>query len=239
MENTTKLKIVQGIALVTILVGLIVMLMWVFSLPYLKSLIIDSTTMKFSTALCFLFSGIILYVMTTHMEGRERVKKHILLLFSILILLVMIPAFLVVVTGVYFDSVAAHLILDTFSAGDGTYHGLPSIGTILSFLFIGFSSLFSYTFSKHVRFVLVYAGSIVNFLGMVPLVGYVLNSPLLYYEIENISAGISLHATLLFFVLGIGFFLMGSMGMENCPYFKGMKNKETVMCGYDWGKHKK
>ena len=238
MDTMTKLKVIQLIGLLSAVVGLIVMLAWVFNIPLLRSFVVDVTTMKFSTALCFLFSGIILHTMATPMRMKWNVKKYTLLLFSILMLVVMVPVFLTVTINATFDF-TPYLFFDKVSPGVDVYKSLPSIGTSIGFIFIGLSSLLAYTFSRHVRFVLLYAGSIVSFLGKISLIGLVLNVPTLYFEIENVSAGISLHGSILFVLLGLGFFLVGTMGLGNCPYYKGMKDAELVMCGYDWIKHRK
>lgn len=51
-------KIAQGLAICVMIVGLMVMYGWIFDISILKSILPMWVTMKFSTALCFLISGI-------------------------------------------------------------------------------------------------------------------------------------------------------------------------------------
>ncbi|MEK6820949.1 MAG: hypothetical protein AABY11_00940 [archaeon] len=238
METPKKIIFVRCVSALAIVVGTLVMAAWVFQVPFLKSFIFDVITMKFRTALCFLFSGIILYTMTARMDGRKNLKKYLLLIFSALILLIMIPSFIAISTGSYFDAFRPILLLSSDYSIEETYLEMPSIGTIIAFIFIGLSSTFVYAFPAYSRFFLLYAGSIVHFLATIAIIGFLIRSPLLYYEIQHISAGMSLHAAILFLLLGIGFLLLGETKNKVCPHFKGMVNEETLMCTYDWKKHK-
>jgi hypothetical protein len=63
-------KITKTISIITILIGLLVSIGWVFDIPTLKSIIPNEVTMKFSTAVSFVFSGIILYFVSNHCAGK-------------------------------------------------------------------------------------------------------------------------------------------------------------------------
>ncbi|MEK6929988.1 MAG: hypothetical protein AABZ42_04895, partial [Thermoproteota archaeon] len=63
-------RISQIISYVTICIGLIVCIGWIFDISFLKSIIPDAVTMKFSTSISFIFSGITIYFISKYNEGK-------------------------------------------------------------------------------------------------------------------------------------------------------------------------
>ncbi|NOS61574.1 MAG: hypothetical protein HOO66_00810, partial [Nitrosarchaeum sp.] len=63
-------RISQIISCVTICIGFIVCIGWILDIPFLTSIIPDAVTMKFSTSISFIFSGITIYFISKYNEGK-------------------------------------------------------------------------------------------------------------------------------------------------------------------------
>ncbi len=65
-----KSRIAEVLGVVVLLLGLVVMLGWIFDISVLKSILPVWVTMKFSTALCFFLSGFTLYFIASSQVER-------------------------------------------------------------------------------------------------------------------------------------------------------------------------
>lgn len=57
-------SITRSLSLVVLLIGIVTIYGWVFNVPVFKSVIPDSISMKFNTALCFILLGISLFILS-------------------------------------------------------------------------------------------------------------------------------------------------------------------------------
>src|SRR3989344_3068259 len=84
-----KEKLPTIIALFTVLAGVCIMFAWLFNVEFLKNLAQGSITIKFTTALCFVFAGIILLSIIRHFAQPSDVTEMIILFMSLAIVLLM------------------------------------------------------------------------------------------------------------------------------------------------------
>src|SRR3990172_223742 len=63
-------------AVLTSVLGAVVLLGWAFDIPALKGLLPDLATMKPNTALCFVFSGTALWLLSTSSEDTGRWRRR-------------------------------------------------------------------------------------------------------------------------------------------------------------------
>ena len=183
--------------------GLVVMLGWVFDINILKGILPIWPTMKVTTALCFFISGLSLIFIRQMLQRRTDAAQLVLSAASFIILLIMLTFLVSAAAGI-------HTGLENFyikNQGDvimTTSPGRPSVGTMINFILIGMSGILV-IFSREISLnVLPKIGWIVTFIGLVAILGYVLNFPLLYYSAEDVSLGMALHTAILFVMLGLG-----------------------------------
>lgn len=204
-----KNSITRIISLVVILTGLIVSIGWVFDISVLKSIIPDQVTMKFSTAVSFVCSGLILYFIAKYGEGKLGFGQIIIPISGLVIFLFMATLLITNSFGVP-SGVEQLFVSESSNAVLTKTPGMPSIPTAIGFLLIvgvGVSILNNSKRSSHVRF----SGHAIMIIGAIALVGYLIKQPLLYYYIENVNTGMAIHTGILFTLIGF------ALGMHRPP----------------------
>lgn len=200
-----KLKFVKILALFVSLVGLLVAIGWIFDIGFLKSMSPNFVTMKFTTAVCFIASGIVLYS-AAHEESESSFAAQTILPSAILlILLLMATLFISAVFG-FSTGVDSIFIQEKAGAVQTIVPGRPSIPTMLNFILIAVSGiLFFAGFKRH----LLWLGTAVALVGGVAVLGYIIKEPFLYYLIVGINTAMALNTAILFALVGIGLILCG------------------------------
>jgi succinate dehydrogenase hydrophobic anchor subunit len=208
-----KNQITKNIALIVILASIAVMVGWFFDIPTLKSILPHWVTMKFTTALSFFFAGVILYfVANSENMVNEWAQIH-LSISSLVILLFMttllLSSFLNIRTGVedLFISETKEAILTTIP-------GRPSVGAMVNFILIAFIAILTIFNIKRIKLLELILGSTILFLGLISVLGYVINQPAMYYSLEGISTAMAIHTSILFMIIGIGFILTGTTNIK-------------------------
>lgn len=177
-----------------------VMCGWIFGIDMLKSLIPGLVTMKFSTALSFLLSAIIVFFALRIAQERKDISIIIIPAATLTLFLIMGTLLSSAVFGVL-SGVEALFVEDRAGAIFTAVPGRPSIGTMFNFLVIGsvgIRALFFYE-KKHVFFRM--AAHIIMIVSGVALAGFLFNIPLLYYTVPGVSTGMALHTALFFLLL--------------------------------------
>jgi signal transduction histidine kinase len=196
--------VIRGTAIAIVFVGLVVSLGWIFDLQILKSLYPDAPTMKFSTSVSFVATGIIVYFSVELLTSARQKMVD----FSQLILP---PAIL---TIALFMSV--HITSSILGASSGidnlfvrdavgshtTIPGRPAEGTILSFVLIAIAGMVAMRKARSAKAIFRIIGAIVAVIGVVPAIGYATYNPVLYYAVDGISNGMALHTSILFISVG-------------------------------------
>lgn len=201
--------IARWLALLVLLVSIIVMIGWFLDIAVLKSIMPQWATMKFTTALSFGFSGIILLAGSAHLVRRSYGAEWILAVSSFVVLLLMSSLIVSVLLGIK-TGIEDLFVREVGDAVLTTVPGRPSLGTMLAFILIGLFGAFA-AFNALKEWAVRVCGGLVTFLGVVSLVGYAIDAPVLYYAVEDVSTAMAFHTALLFVFLGIGISLLPVM----------------------------
>jgi len=141
-----KIKVAKSIALFSIAVGFMVMIGWFFDVTLLTSILPQWRRMKFATALCFVFSGFVIYFLAEKKEERKDIKTFVLTVFPMLLVLIMGTLFLGSVAG--FETGMENLnFVDIHEVKTPVFQGRPSVATMVNFLIIAFVG-FLFNFSN-------------------------------------------------------------------------------------------
>lgn len=181
--------------LVAILVSALVITGWVLHIPLLTSVSPDFISMKFNTAICFLFTGIALL-----MIGEKSSRK------ACVVCLIIVTLIAVLTLIEYIFSVNIGIDELFWTEGPGTpytvYPGRPSALTVVNFLLLSFV-LFSIRNRK--IFVLNWTALFISLLiAAVSVISYFFGNPELI-SIPSLTV-IALHTALLFLVICAGIY---------------------------------
>jgi hypothetical protein len=198
-----KRKTAKVLSLIVIIAAVMVIIGWIFDIGVLKSIFPAWVTMKLTTAIAFLLSGIALYFIVRAIEG-EFDKALVALSITSLIIILLIgtllfSAFLKIHTGV--DGL---FIKEPAGAVKTVTPGRPSVPTMLNFILMAVAGIFTILNPNKLQPKLRIIGLAVGTIGAAAVVGYIINAPLLYYFIEGINSAMACHTAILFVLLGMG-----------------------------------
>ena len=205
-----KLKPVKFLAVFVLLIGLMVVIGWIFNIGILKSILPGLVSMKFTTALCFIASGIVLYAVAEGEKESSFVIPTILPAAILIILLLMATLFISAVFS--FNTGLDSIFVQEKAGAINTFiPGRPSIPTMFNFILIAIAGILTLAgFKRH----LFWLGIAVLLIGSVATLGYIINQPLLYYLIIGINTAMALNTAMLFMLIGIGFILCGKIPLK-------------------------
>ncbi|MFQ5735396.1 MAG: hypothetical protein ACE5GY_00865 [Thermodesulfobacteriota bacterium] len=180
--------------------GVAVIIGWALDITVFKSVSSSFVSMKFTTALSFFLSGVILYTITISAEGRRDVAQVILPGAILMVLLIMTTLLTSSLLGIESG------LEEMFIRGGPhplrtVVPGRPSVVTMFDFILLsacGIASLFS---RSKLRPMLFYVGCLIMLTGVVAVAGYILDSPILYYSTRS-STAMALHTAVLFCICG-------------------------------------
>jgi signal transduction histidine kinase len=219
-----KLTVTKIFSIIVIVIGIMVTFGWIFDIASLKSILPNYVTMKFSTSISFIFSGVTLYFISRFKEGKSAIAQIAIPASGLVIALFMvtnlISSFLPFQTGL--ENI---FVKETGNVISTTVPGKPSIGTMVNFIFIIVYGIFSMSDSIRLRKFAFWIGYFVIGVGLVSLVGYITNLPLLYYASPGVSTAMALHTSVLFVILGSGMILLRSYYQEIGTESLSMKKK--------------
>ena len=201
-------KITKILSVVVILIGTMVMVGWFLSIPILTSILPQWVTMKFSTALSFFLSGVILYFIGETQRGKVEWAQVALPIASLIILLLMATLLVSVLIGVR-TGIEDLFVQEAEAAVKTTTPGRPSSGTMMGFILVAIAGVLTMFNLRNLRKYLVGIGSVVAIIGSVAIMGYIIDLPVLFYTISGVSTAMAFHTAILFVLLGVGSFLLG------------------------------
>src|ERR1700756_1619009 len=73
--KSSYLNVVKILSFVVMVVGVLVMLGWIFNVQVLETMLPNSVTMKFNTALSFVFGGLSLFFIARTVEGKQGISQ--------------------------------------------------------------------------------------------------------------------------------------------------------------------
>jgi len=205
-----KLKFVKFLAVFVMIVGMLVMVGWFLDIGWLKSILPNLIAMKFTTALCFVASGIVLYAVAEEHPARSFVFQAILPSAILLIWLLMITLFITAVFGVEtnLDNI---FVQEKIGAISTFILGRPSIPTMVNFILIAIVGILAMAgLKKHI----FWLGTMVSLIGGLAVIGYIFNQPIFYYLVVSLNNPMALNTAFLFVLIGIGFILCGKTALK-------------------------
>ena len=199
----TKSRFVKFLSFFVAIVGILVIIGWIFDIGMLKSVLPNTVEMKFVTALCFIAGGIVLYSAAEEQPEDSFVIQAILPAAILLILTLMATLLITSLFGIS-TTIDNLFIKEQVGAINTVAPGRPSIVSMINFVFVALSgALISLGYRKY----LWWFGSLVSITGGVAVLGYIVNRPILYYLIVGRTTAMALNTAILFIVIGFGFVL--------------------------------
>jgi len=206
LERTIGYNLVRIMAIIIGTVGLVVVIGWIFNIAIFESLTPNSVTMKFSTAISFLMSSVILYLINESKCKNSELARGLLPAPNMIILFYMLTLLVSNFTGIN-TGIENLFIMEKAGAQGSVLPGVPSIATMISFLLITSVSILSLIrYEKHDQETRIIGGIICG-VGVTALLGYVANIPLLYYRINGFSSAMAIHTAITFLLIGIAFMI--------------------------------
>ncbi|TAK22854.1 MAG: HAMP domain-containing histidine kinase [Nitrosarchaeum sp.] len=197
-------KLSQIISCVSICIGLIVCIGWILDIPSLKSIIPNEVTMKFSTSISFIFSGVTIYFISRYNEGKTGIAQIVVPISGFIVFLFMATLLTAYIFGIT-SGIEQLFVRENPDAVKTSHAGMPSFPTIVNFILIIVAGLFAFSESR-LKWVTP-IGYVISTIGIIAIVGYVVNQPALYYYIDNVNTAMAIHTSILFVILGIALIL--------------------------------
>ncbi|GEM_PF-1468522 len=195
-------NLIKILSIIVIAVGAVVTIGWIYDIDILKQISPGWVTMKLSTALSFLSSGFILYLMNDLRKRNSELAR--LLLPSPTMFVLFFMGILLVSSLIDIRTGIEDLFIRENEAVQSVTPGRPSIGTMLSFILIVIASLASLRNAATLNKQLSVIGLTIVVIGVLAIVGYTVNLPMLYYAVEGWSTAMALHTAFMFVLLGAG-----------------------------------
>lgn len=201
-------SIIEALSVFVILVALVVMVGWFLDIGILKSLYPGWVSMKFTTALSFILCGLITLSIYYYLKNGSDSFQILLSMLSLLVLLLMLTLFI----SNWFNipsGIENLFIRELPSTVNTPVPGRPSVMSMLNFVLVsslGFITLFN---PKKLAYWFIGIGSSALLIGLSPLLGYLSDTPFLYYSIPGFSSAMAFHTAFLFVLLGVQTILLG------------------------------
>ncbi len=192
------------ISLFVLLVGFVVLCGWLFDVPLLTDFLPGLVPMKVSTAVAFMLSSLLLYVLSEKANRPSELGAVLLPTLTILLFLIEVSMLALVFFGIQ-TGVDALLVEEQAAASVSAVPGVQSLATIFAFLVVGLVGLFNVFDSSRLRASLNVAGGLLFLVGAAAVMGYALGVPPLYYQVPGLSYAMALNTAILFALLGVGF----------------------------------
>ncbi|MGI0046821.1 MAG: ATP-binding protein [Nitrosotalea sp.] len=204
----SKIKISKFLAMIVFAVGVLVTIGWIFNVPVLESVLPHQVTMKFSTAISFVSSGVILYSISKIQEGKLGVGGIAIAVSGTVIFLFMATFLVSNLSGTY-TGIENLFVKETHNENT-TVPGRPAIPTMIDFIMIVVAGIFSQTNYIKLKKLSFWIGLTILLSASLSLIGYMTNLPYLYYYIEGWSTGMAIHTSVLFVLSGAALVVLKS-----------------------------
>jgi len=191
--------------------SVIVLLGWMFEIfdIYLYGNILPQRIgMKFTSALSFLLSGLLLLSIASANEKKSTSSGTLHQVTSMGIMLIVIVMLISSLEGSK-TGIEHWFVGDAAYAIKGDVAGSISFGTMLAFVVISLVGILTMINPPKASLLLL-AGIVESTVGGFSFVGRLLNIPILYFGIEGVTAGIILPAAILITLLGTGLLVLGT-----------------------------
>ena len=182
---------VSAACLILVCVGLVVLAGWIFDIDFLKSVFPNAATMKFNTALCFLFTGLSLWFLQNEESppNRERTGQIIAGIVAVISILTLSEYLF------KWDLGIDQLFIKDLATSPASFPGRMSEVTAISFILSGLALLQVNTRASQ------YFSLTVVVLSLLALIGYLFDYGALY-RLAGYGS-VALHTALMFFILSL------------------------------------
>ena len=201
-------KLANILAVVISITGLLIIIGWIFDITLLKSITSSWATTKFSSALSFVFAGILLYAISKLQQRWNKLEYYLLVSSSTAITIIILPLLISRLLNKYVG--LENLFINEINYAVNTIiPGMPSIITMVGFILIIISSIIlsielrNKILIKSLNLVIL----LLLLLGITPLIGYIFNLPMLYLDYGTNRSATSFASAILFILSAIGLFL--------------------------------
>lgn len=202
-------KVSKGLAIFVAISGAIVMLGWIFDIAILKSILPGWVTMKFNTAVCFILSGMTLYLVAVSFESKFDMAQVFLPITVSIILFLMGGHLTAAVSGLRLR-IGEVFIKEANGAVLTTLPGRPSVPTMISFILIAVAGILTMLNLPNLKPQIGFLGWVIMITGTVAVFGYLVNAPFFYFYIEGKNTAMAFHTAILFALAGISLIFLGS-----------------------------
>ena len=190
------------------IIGFLVVLAWLLGINEWTTILPQLPSMKFTTAVSFVFSGLVILSIAIWTQNQSVQFVQILLpasTFVIVLFMATISAslFLGIPTGIENLLTTGNATLAVNSSAR------PSDATIVNFFLIAIVAFMTMSTFSRISSAYYVIGIIVSVIGALAIAGFITNQPLLYYSIEGLSSAMAIHTSILFVMLGISLVLCG------------------------------
>ncbi|MGI0062760.1 MAG: hypothetical protein ACREBA_09950, partial [Nitrosotalea sp.] len=150
-----------------------------FNIQTLEDVLPNTVTMKFSTAVSFICSGVILYSISKIQDGKLGIGEITIAASGMVIFLLMVTLLVSTLTGIYTG--VERLFVSEIHDEHTAVMGRPSLPTMIDFIAIVLAGIFS--LSNYVKFkkLSFWIGLAILVSGGTSLIGYATNLSFLYY----------------------------------------------------------
>ncbi len=201
-----RLKAIRIISIAVFAGGLFEAAAWVYGYGQFTGFSERFVTMKFSTAVSFMMSGVSIYYMAEAARGEVSMAHVVLPATCLVILLFMATqlasALFQVETGV------ERLLVREVPAVMSVVPGRPSVVTMIDFILLSATAIAFLYRPNWMPAAAAAAGAFIAATGAAAISGYALGIPFLYYAIPGISGGMAIPTAVLFILTGAALFLM-------------------------------
>lgn len=198
-----KQILAMSFATIVMIAAMAVMGGWIFDILSLKSILPHWVTMKFTTAFCFLLSGIILCSIVKLKQGDIDFAQVSLPLPCLLITLIMTSLLVSVILNIHIG-IENLFVKEEAEAMMTTTPGQPSMGAMMAFLAMVMAAFLTMLRLNNLVSKLNIIGGVVMLVGGLAIAGYLFQVPLLFYHWEGVSSAMAFHTAVLFILLGLG-----------------------------------
>jgi hypothetical protein len=182
--------------------GLMVMAGWLLNIPILTRISPSWISMKFSTAVAFVASGVTLFFLVRAREGKFEIAQIVLSITSLIISMLMGVMFFSGMFGI--QTGVENLVVKDPGGARSVVPGMPSVPTMVDFLLIALAAILTIVNPTGHLLKLKLIGVMVGATGACAIAGYILKAPALYFYIANASSAMAMPTALLFILIGTG-----------------------------------
>jgi hypothetical protein len=197
-----KRNIAKALSLIICIAGCAVIAGWIFDIPVLKSISPSWVSMKVSTAIAFVGSGVMLYFLVRVQEGDFETAQIALSMTSLIIAILMGLMFFSAIMGMQ-TGIESVFVKDPGDARS-VVPGRPSVPTMANFMLMVVAAMITILNPGKLQPKLKIIGIIIGTVGALAVAGYIFKAPLLYYYIAGMNSAMAMHTALLFVLLGAG-----------------------------------